>query len=98
MHEEQFRNWLVTQGLQDRPISDALSRCRRVEGLLGSLDGHWDGDRLRGVLGKLEYSADDRRMNQPNRSGIAIEGDTYNGLASLRSAIRRYAEFRSARA
>lgn len=95
MHEQRFQIWLEGCGLSSRLVSDAISRCRRVQGVLGDLDAHWGKDRLRDVLTRLEYSAEDRRSSQPNRSGIAIDGDIHNGLSSLRSAVRKYAEFRS---
>jgi hypothetical protein len=51
---------------------------------------------MEGILGELRYSTDDRRCNRPNTSGIPIDGDIYNGLATCRGAEGLCREFRLA--
>ncbi len=90
-----FRAWL-----KDRfPTNVAQSRLAnaiRVEEAYGDLDEHYARDKLNRVLADLEYSSDDQEQGVPNRSKIRFSpgANIYDGLNTLRSATRRYVEFR----
>ena len=45
------------------------------------------------LLDKLRYSAEDKRNQCDDLSGIPIDGDYRKGLASYRSAVRLYRKY-----
>ena len=87
-----FRLWLCNpRRYQPRPIKDAVSRCRRVERHYGDLDDLYDKDRLVSLLEHLACTPlGECRHRIPFRKGA----DASKGTASLRSAVKRYQEFR----
>ena len=91
-NEISFRRWLQdAKNYQPRPIGDAVSRCRRVEYHYGDLDDLYDKDRLEKLLGLLICTpAGECRHRIPFRRGA----DAGKGTASLKSAVKRYQEFR----
>ena len=92
MNESGFRLWLRNaRGYQPRPITDAISRCRRVERHYGDLDDLYGNDRLVNLLEHLVCTpSGECRHRIPFRKGA----DPGTGTASLRTAITRYREFR----
>ena len=71
-----------------RPRRDALSRCQRIETVLGvELDFRLDG-RMESRESLLNY------MDQYERD-FKIDGDLRSGMASLKNAAKRYHDFRS---
>ena len=95
MRDEAYRDWLLGK-TSSRPISDSISRCRRIEeGLKLKLDEEYQKDGGQSLVELLEYSADDERLNRPEPSGIdfAPGSNIRNGMASLRSAVKKYFEF-----
>ena len=95
MRDEEYRDWLQGK-ISSRPISDSISRCRRIEeGLKLKLDKEYRKDGGQSLVELLEYSADDERLNRPAPSGIDfVPGSNIrNGMASLRSAAKKYFEF-----
>lgn len=100
MKDNDFENWLIetykTQDggrLQNRPISDALSRCRRVEKYEGDLDAHYHKDKMKNLFYKLTYSKDDEETGVTPRHSIPIQGNIYNGTSSLKNAVNLYRQF-----
>ena len=91
-----FRLWLRNvKGYQSRSIVDAVSRCRRVEGHYGDLDALYGKDRLVSLLEYLVCLPSGKaRHGIPFRKGA----NPSNGTASLRSAVKRYQEFRDSAA
>lgn len=89
MRDEPFRRYLrevrrtkSEVHFDEKQISDAVSRCRRVERVLGV---------------NLDYEALDpnrleRRM-EDRMQDFQIRGDQERGLANLRHAVRMYADF-----
>jgi len=95
MRDEAYRDWLHGK-ISSRPISDSISRCRRIEECLKlDLDIEYQKDGGRSLAELLEYSVDDERFNRPAPSGIDfVPGSNIrNGMASLRSAVKKYFEF-----
>lgn len=94
---KEFREWMESTGtMKARPISDAISRCRRVEkGMQVDLDEEYRADRCARILRELEYSLEDVKERKKAPEGLNfVEGaDLKNGLASLRAAIKKYIEF-----
>lgn len=95
MKEEAFRSWLSSErSYGTGTVNSRVSNCKTVEGCEGDLDKHFEQDRLRGLVGKLTYSKADERQNRPARHQIPINGNVYNGTATLRSAVSLYRQFR----
>lgn len=95
MRKEEFRAWLYGR-ITQRPISDALSRCSRVENAFKlDLDVEYHRDGGRAVMHSLEYTADDERLNHPAPPQLRFKAgaNIRNGMASLRSAVTTYFEF-----
>ena len=102
MRREEFRSWLEQYGrkgkepMSKRPIDDALSRCSRVEKSLNlDLDTEYKKDGGDSLVDYLEYTSDDERLGRPAPEGIEFEtgANIKNGMASLRSATKKYFEF-----
>ena len=95
MRDELYRDWLQGK-ISSRPISDSISRCRRIEECLKlDLDEEYQKDGGRSLVELLEYTVDDERITRPAPSGIEfVPGSNIkNGMSSLRSAVKKYFEF-----
>jgi hypothetical protein len=95
MKEGAFRSWLSSdRNYGTGTVNSRVSNCKTVEGCEGDLDKHFEQDRLRGLVEKLTYSKADERQNRAARHRIPINGNVYNGTATLRSAVSLYKQFR----
>ncbi len=94
MLEKQFYNWLCKKHTGGTPNS-RLSNCKRVEKHEGDLDNHFSNDKGESLLLKVSYSKDDKRNNQKASHNIPINGDIYNGTATLKQAVNLYFKFKS---
>ena len=95
MKEDASRSWLSNgKRYGSGTINSRGSNCKTVEGCEGNLDEHFDRDRLSGLVEKLTYSKADERQDRPARHQIPIDGNVYNGTATLRSAVSLYRQFR----
>lgn len=94
-YEDEFIQFLRhTRHLSEAAVSNAVSRCRRINDEEENIDKNFERDELVSLLEKFEYSADDARVNQSPRHSIKIKGDTRSGTASLRNALVLYRDFR----
>ena len=87
MQEELFKVWLgAERGLGAGTVGSRISNCKRVERYEGDLDAHYIADGLEGLVDRLN----------PKRPGhkIPIDGNIYNGTATLKSAVGLYRDFR----
>ena len=98
LRADKYRDWLEREGLAKSSIDTRISHAKRVEEHYDDLDGLFDEDRLEGVIGELQYSAEDKQANAPNPSQIPIDGDLNDNLASYRAAVRKYREYRETNA
>jgi hypothetical protein len=95
MMEDAFRSWLSnSRSYGTGTVNSRVSNCKTVEGCEGDLDQLFERDCLRGLVHRLTYSKADERQNRPSRHRILINGNMYNGTATLRSAISLYKQFR----
>jgi hypothetical protein len=94
MRETEFRTWLLGNGKPPPAISRHVTEVRRVETHSGDLDAVYLHDRCRGLLAQLAYSRADRQAGTPNPTSIIVEGDLFKALASMRSTISSYVQFR----
>ena len=96
MQEERFTVWLVTvRGLNARTAGSRLSNCKRVEANEGKLDKQWETDGLVSLIDRLTYSKEDERSGRRPKHRMKIDGDVYNGTATLKNAVVLYRDFRS---
>ena len=93
MQEDEFSKWL-SKNYSERTLSSRMSNCRRVEQYEGNLDVHYDNDKGRSLISRLSYSAEDKKENRPPKHKIPINGDRYNGTATLKQASKLYFEFK----
>jgi 5-methylcytosine-specific restriction enzyme B len=94
LKEEEFRAWMQAQGQASNTVSTRLADARRVERHYGDLDEAYEADGFAAILEDLAYSAEDNAAGKPNTSKIQIDGDPYKSLASYRSALSVYRQFR----
>ena len=98
MQEARFEVWLdVGRGLNTRTVGSRISNCRRVEAFEGNLDDQYDADGLADLIERLTYSREDARHRRNPKHKVPINGDIYNGTATLKSAVGLYRDFRSDR-
>jgi hypothetical protein len=100
MREREFEQWLIqSYRTKDGVPMAATTRhsrvfnCQTLEAHEGDLDGHFARDRFRALLERLSYSKDDERAGAPAKHRIPINGNVYNGMATLRSALNLYIQF-----
>ena len=93
MRTDDFRAWLSGQGLASGSVSTRIADARRIEANYGDLDEAFEGDSLEGILSALAYSSADKAAGRPNPSGLEINGDLYDGLATYRAAVTAYKKF-----
>lgn len=97
MREDEFRDWMQAQGQAPKTVSTRIADNRRIEKYYGDLDEAYDADQFAGILADLAYSTADKAMGKPNTSRIHIDGDLLSGLATYRSVLSIYRQFREAR-
>ncbi len=93
MQEARFRVWLG-QGRKPNVVGARLANCRRVEAFEGDLDAQYDADRLVGLLDRFTYTREDERYGASPKHKVPINGDVYEGTATLKNAVRLYRDFR----
>jgi hypothetical protein len=94
MREEKFNSWLLSK-FKKTVAQSRFSNCVRVESNVGDLDEHYQKDECNSIIEKLTYSAKDQRNNVPKRHPIEIDGNIYNGTATLKQAVKLYVQFRN---
>lgn len=95
MREVIYRSWLEGK-ISSRPISDSISRCRRIEDELKlDLDDEYIKDGGQNLIRLLRYSIEDERLKRTAPMGIVFMpgSNIKNGMASLRSAVKKYFDF-----
>ena len=92
MLREKFKEWLIEKGTNKRVISDLLSRIERVNKSY-DLDKYYSDGAKEELLEFFTYSKKDESEGLEPIASIEIAGSYYNGLASLKRAIKQYFEF-----
>ena len=87
MQETRFKGWLE-RGRSAGTVGSRISNCRRVEHHEGDLDAHYEVDELAGLMDRLNSGGPKHK--------IPINGNIYNGTATLKSAVSLYRNFRNA--
>ena len=92
MLKEKFKEWLIEKGTNKRVVSDLLARIDRVNKNY-DLDKYYSDDAKEELIEFFNYSKKDEREGLEPIASIEIEGNYYNGLASLKRAIKQYFAF-----
>jgi len=94
MREDEFRAWLLNwKNYDEATASSRICNCKKVEHCIGNIDVNYKNDMLESVIVMLTYSKNDERQGNKPKHNIKIDGNIYNGTATLKSAIRLYQEF-----
>lgn len=94
MKTEKYRHWLYKKGYPENVVSSRISNCQRIEDNLNiNLDVVFANGKWRELSDLFTYSTSDWRNRVVPSHGIAIEGNWYNGTATLRSALNLYNSF-----
>lgn len=80
--------------MDSRSRGSRISNCRTVERYEGDLDTHFTRDRMQSLLGRLQYTKNDERARRPPQHRVPIDGNVYNGTATLRAAVNLYLKFK----
>lgn len=75
---------------EEQTIQSRISTCRRIENHFGNIDVHFVKNKCKMIIGEFER-ANNQFENKKHR--IEIDGDEYNGTATLLHSIRLYKEF-----
>lgn len=94
--DERFGPWLVQQGIGANSLNSYLYHARAIEEAYGDLDEQFDLNQFEDLLRTFTYSKDDERTGRDNPSAVPINSHLYKTLASHRTILRRYAQFRDA--
>jgi hypothetical protein len=83
-----FKSWLITRKLMPKSIGNYLAECTWAEGNCKiDLDNCYNDDKMKSLLSRLRVGAGKDLVK-------LIDGDPSTNLATYRSAVRRYKEFR----
>ena len=87
-----FKGHLQARGLKPRSVDTYLADANRVDEAYGDLDEEYDKDQLAALL---EVLANEARQGSATR--MEIDGDARRALASYKTAVNRYREYRHGR-
>lgn len=82
MQDTAFRDYLLDTGLYDRVRPNYLLCCRHIEKYCGNIDIFFDNNKLDIIIKRLASDC------------IPIHGDRSRGVSSLKTALRKYKNFR----
>jgi hypothetical protein len=90
-----YPKWLAAQQYSEGTQNTQIYRVKKVEECYGDLERHFTNGTYEEIIDSLEYSTSDERVNKPNPSKLAFEGNINlrNNLQSYKSAAVRYWEF-----
>ena len=91
--DSRVKNWLEPQ-LGSNSLNSYMTHLRNIEGAYGDLDAAYDADGFASLIESLRYTSNDERAGRPNPSKLQINSHLYKTLASLRTVLRRYADFK----
>ena len=93
--EKQFETWLQTgKGLTKETAESRLSNCRRLDALY-DLDKQYALNQCSELIRSLSYSKKAEFLSAPALHKVPMDGNLYDGTATLRRAVKLYVEFMS---
>lgn len=95
MQRQEFLDWLKEQGYKPAVANSRAGNCETVCVYEEDLDVLFEKDKCADLLDRLSYSKEDERFNRPTRHKIPINGNKYNGSATLKQAVKLYVKFLS---
>ena len=93
MHRQEFKEWLRNSGFKPNVVNSRAGNCETVCVYEGDLDVLFEKDKCKDLLNRLSYSKEDERFNRPTKHKIPINGNKYNGSATLKQAVSLYVKF-----
>ena len=95
MQREEFIDYLMqVHGLKESTARSRAGNCATIEEYEGDLDRRFAEDGLSDLLVRMQYSVEDQRSNLPARHSVPINGNVYNGTATLKRALKLYISFK----
>lgn len=95
MEKNSFYKWLETiKKYNKRTCDSRISNCMRIEKHYGDLDEIYDKNKCEELKMELNYLMEEFRKGIPPKHRVPIDGDIYNGTATLRNALNLYLEFK----
>ena len=95
MQREAFYDYLHDEvGYGPPTCRSRIGNCSTIEEHEGDLDAAYERDSMASLMERLQYSKADEREGRPARHSIPINGNVYNGTATLRSAANLYLSFK----
>ncbi len=93
MKSTEFANWLRQEKhMAEDAIRSRVGNCNRVDQIY-DLDKQYSVDGCEGLLIVLSYSKKAEKIGAPSLHKIEIKGNLYDGSATLKAAVKLYAEF-----
>lgn len=88
-----FRKWLEEK--YNRNVAAArFAGAKKVEEQYGDFDEHYENDSFNKLFAALSYTKADEKNGLPNPTKLPINGNIYEGLANLKTAVSCYRRFR----
>lgn len=95
MRIEEFREWMLAEGLDRDAARSRASNCLTIESCQHvDLDEQYDSDRCEHLIALFVYTTDDERSGRPPSHQVPINGNVRNGSATYKSSIKKYVAFR----
>lgn len=91
MQKEQFKEWLKEKGYKSN-IDSLISRVARVDECY-NVDNYYQKSASEELIEFLTFTRKDEKNGLEPIASIRIDGDYLTGLASLKSAVKKYYEF-----
>ena len=91
MLEKEFKEWLI-KVKKIASVGTRISNVKKVDKVY-DLDNEYSKDKCKSLLLNLEYNKNLSKSGVVPSCGIYIDGNYYNGLGTLISAVKLYVEF-----
>ena len=93
MNVTPFRKWLGDGRYTPASANTRFSYAKKVEDAYGDLDEHFERDKLQSLVDLLAYSLTDAKLDRPNPTRIAVNGNPYNVLNNCKTGVKNYRDF-----
>ena len=92
MNEIEFRNWLATNGMNKKVISDYISRLKRIEREINpcDIDEQYRNDKCQYLMKLFIKMGDNEEMKKYPNTDLPI--GKYH-MSTFRLALKKYVEF-----
>ena len=92
----EFKEWMIfkrKKKMKDTAAQSRVNNCLRLDEVY-DLEAQYAKDECKSLLKELEYTREQESKGAAPRHQILIDGNIYDGTATLRAALNRYIEFR----